>query len=186
MAARPWDNPYGMRHVQVFLAAALALSLFILGIALMLPGRYEASVIISVQASPEAVWIALTAPEAYPSWRSEIAKVELEPSGAWIEMDGEGGRYRHRANADSLPGKFVDSFETVGNPGNRGVTLAPPAAAGEREILLLTDADDRTRVAVREKGTIRGAWAKLRARAWDGYNAGVEKFGEDLKRRMAE
>jgi hypothetical protein len=165
------------------------LAAFVLMAGWLVPAQYETGAIITVDAPPEAVWQVLSAVDGYPQWRSEVAMVERIGAAAdlaWREMDAQGGATRHRAEEGRAPGKFVDRFVAAGAAGNRGVAGGVAATNGERVILIVADEKGKTRVAITEKGEIRGPLARFRARFATGYDAGVRKLAQDLRKRLGE
>lgn len=177
-----------MKHLFTILASLAGLAAFTLASGFLVPRRYEGAFIIEVQAAPEAIWAVLEAPEAYPSWRSDVTKVEPVPGNplAWRELHPGGGTTRHVAIPERPHEKFIDRFEAEGAPGNRGIDGGISATRGERIILMVTDAKGNTRVSITERGDVDGPLDRFRARFVDGYRAGPRKLGEDLRKRLGE
>jgi hypothetical protein len=173
-------------HALIALAAAAG---FVLFSGILVPREYEGSAALEVQAPPEAVWNLLVQPGGYPSWRSDVMLVEGvrgRDTLAWRETDARGGATRHTGVTVRPLAKFIDRFEALGAPGNRGVPGGVMAGRGERAILLVPADSGGTRIAIEEKGVIESPLARFRARFVDGYFAGVRKFATDLRKRLGE
>ena len=178
-----------MKYLLWVLATAAVLAALVGLSGFLVPARYEASASLRVEAPPEAIWNVLAASEDYPAWRSDVGVVERIGTAAdmiWRETDGHGGVMRHDASAGRHPDKFIDRFETLGAPGNRGVPAGVAAARGQRVLLLVSDAQGKTRVAITETGEIPGVLARFRARFMTGYDKGVRRLAEDLQGRLAD
>ena len=66
--------------IAVGIVAGLVVIVVLIGA--MLPRDHVASVSAEIAAPPEAVWSAIMQPEAFPSWRGDVRKVEMLTSTA--------------------------------------------------------------------------------------------------------
>jgi uncharacterized protein YndB with AHSA1/START domain len=83
-----------MKWVFIIVGGLIGLVVLIAIIGAMLPRDHVASMTATIPAPPEKVWAALTDVGAYPSWRSDVKRVEIvsPPSAplSWREHGGQG------------------------------------------------------------------------------------------------
>ena len=83
-----------MKWVLVVGGVIVALVVVVVLIGAMLPRDHVASVSATIAAPPNAVWSAIVQPEAFPTWRGDVRKVEMLTSTAngpsWREYTRNG------------------------------------------------------------------------------------------------
>jgi uncharacterized protein YndB with AHSA1/START domain len=83
-----------MQVVVLLLAVAVGIGLVVVIVGYLLPVRHEATVSATIPAAPDAVWAVLSDPASYPTWRGDVASVELLPTDsghvAWREQGRNG------------------------------------------------------------------------------------------------
>ena len=99
-----------MRTLLIVTAIIIALVLAVVIVGYLLPVRHVASVTATIPASPEAVWEALTNQRGYPSWRRDVASVDMLPAvagqAAWRET-GKNGAISYVVERAEAPHRLV-------------------------------------------------------------------------------
>lgn len=142
----------------------------------LLPARYEAGMSIHVLAAPEAVWSVLTAVEAYPRWRSDVAVshiLESNPVLAWRQSDSKGRKSLHAEGPGREAEKWVDRL-TGGDAGMKGT----------RTFLIVADAGGGSTIGLTEVVEIPDPLARFRRRFMAGYAKDLKILLDELKRRL--
>jgi hypothetical protein len=81
-------------------------------IGMTLPQNHVATRTAHLSASPDKVWSIVTEPQAYPSWRPDVASVEMisGPDGgrvSWREVSPKGNKLAFEATTVEAPSHFV-------------------------------------------------------------------------------
>ena len=83
-----------MKWVAIIGGALVALIVIVVIIGALLPRDHVASVSAKIAAPPSAVWAVIVQPEAFPTWRSDVTRVEMLTSTAtgpsWREFTRNG------------------------------------------------------------------------------------------------
>jgi uncharacterized protein YndB with AHSA1/START domain len=99
-----------MRWLLVVLAAVVGIVLLLVVGGMLLPKEHTAQSYATINAPPDSVWRAVTDVEAFPSWRSDVSRVEvLSTSTArktWREI-GEHGTITFEEVAAERPRRLV-------------------------------------------------------------------------------
>jgi uncharacterized protein YndB with AHSA1/START domain len=99
-----------MKWVAIIGGAIAALIAIVIVIGILLPRDHVASVSAKIAAPPTAVWSAITQPEAFPTWRADVSRVEMLTSTAngpsWREYTRNGSLTMGIERADA-PNRLV-------------------------------------------------------------------------------
>jgi uncharacterized protein YndB with AHSA1/START domain len=83
-----------MRWILIVVVALVGVVLLVVIGGLLLPKEHTARSYATINAPPESVWRALTEVEAFPSWRGDVARVEILPPSngrrSWREIGKHG------------------------------------------------------------------------------------------------
>jgi len=83
-----------MKWILIAGGLVVALVVIVVVIGALLPRDHVASVSATIAASPSAVWSAIVQPEAFPTWRGDVRRVEMLTSTAlgpsWREYTRNG------------------------------------------------------------------------------------------------
>jgi uncharacterized protein YndB with AHSA1/START domain len=83
-----------MRWLLVVLAAVAGVILLVLVAGMILPKEHTARSRATINAPPDSIWRALTDVEAFPSWRSDVSRVEVLSASSgrrtWREIGKHG------------------------------------------------------------------------------------------------
>ncbi|MDB5103272.1 MAG: Polyketide cyclase/dehydrase [Fibrobacteres bacterium] len=166
-----------MKYLVRLAAGLIGLAGLILLSGYLLPARHEAAAVVSVQATPEAIWAVLTSVENYPRWRSDIAITEVirsKPVQQWRQSDARGREAMHCEGAGRPVEKWVDSLIGDGRLGGKRIWLLVPEPTGG------------TRIALTEIADIRDPLARFQARFVNGYAKDLRQVLQDLRKRLGE
>jgi uncharacterized protein YndB with AHSA1/START domain len=168
-----------MKWVLIAVAAVAVLIALVALIGSLLPKGHVASRSAKFRQSPEAVWKAITDVASFPSWRSDVQRVEMLPDRdgrpVWKEISRRGAltlevvewkppeRLVGRIADPDLPFGGTWTYEIAGTNGGSTLTIT-------------------------ERGEIYNPLFRFLARAVFGYHATMEaylralgkKFGEDV------
>jgi hypothetical protein len=76
-----------MKWFLLIIGILAFLLLVVLVIGYLLPVKHMASIRVSVNAAPDAVWKRITDIKEYPSWRKDLVSVQAISDTEWIEVD---------------------------------------------------------------------------------------------------
>lgn len=165
--------------LQWFLVVTAAAAFFVFLAFLvgrLLPEGHVARVSARVAGSPEEVWEAMTAPEAFPRWRPGVEEVEV------LERDsGEPVRWTERGTAGSMTLEVTER-----RPGERLVLRIADDELpfGGTWTYQLEPEGGGTRVRITEEGEIHNPFFRFLARFVLGYEATMRDYLEGLEGRM--
>jgi uncharacterized protein YndB with AHSA1/START domain len=161
-----------MRWLVRGVVALVALGVVVFLIGTRIPEGHRATVQGTVEAPPGAVWDAITAVEAFPTWRAGVDRVEvLEPRNGlpvWRER-GSSGELTIQVVYFEPPQRMVARVTDAGGAfgGTWTYDLAPAEGGG-------------TQVTLTEDGEIYNPIFRVVARFVTGYEATMEAYLEDL------
>jgi uncharacterized protein YndB with AHSA1/START domain len=165
-----------MRYLIGAVALILALVALVFGVGALLPIAHTAQVSGDVSGTPEQVWAVVTDVERFPSWRSDVSRVERvsRPSGlpAWRE-EGSSGAFTLEVTELLPPSRLVTRIADEGLPFGGSWTYE------------LTPSSGGTRVVLTENGEIYNPAFRFMARFVFGYSSTLETYLEQLGARMA-
>lgn len=167
-----------MRYAIVTIGVIVALILIVVVIGALLPKKHHATRAARFHQSPEAIWVALTNYQEFPSWRSSVKRVERSPSSnqlaAWREFDSHG---------DSLPMQTLES-----EPPRHLVTgiADPKLPFGGMWTTVVTPAEGGSEVRIAEDGEVRNPVFRFVSRFIIGVNATMDTYLRDLGKKFGE
>ena len=164
-----------MKWLFLALLALAAVAAVIAIVGWLLPVAHTASRERVLPAPPERVWRAITQVERYPSWRSDVRRVELRPAPdgrlGWRE-EGRGGTMTFLADRMDPPHHLVVRIADPNLPFGGSWTYAlAPAEAG-------------TRVAITENGEVYNPVFRFLSRFVFGHEATIATYLTDLEREV--
>ena len=156
------------------IAAALAVAALI---GWRLPRSHRASREQIMVATPESIWAAITDVEAFPSWRTDVKKVQRLPDRegrrAWVE-DGGSGKITFVVERSDAPRLLVTRIADPDLPfGGTWTYEITPAARG-------------TQLRITEDGEIYNPVFRFMARFVFGYEGTMASYLTALERRVQQ
>jgi uncharacterized protein YndB with AHSA1/START domain len=141
-----------------------------------LPKSHRVSREQALRASPEALWTAITSVEAFPSWRSDVSKVQRLPDRdgrpVWIEEGGSG--------------KITLAVERWEPPRILVVRIADPDLPfGGTWTYEITPAAEGSRLRITEDGEVYNPLFRFMARFIFGYEATIGSYMSALEKRFS-
>jgi uncharacterized protein YndB with AHSA1/START domain len=157
-------------------ALALVVAL-VAGIGAMLPVGHLASRRVRLKAAPEDVWRSITTIEAFPSWRSEVARVERLPDRegqpVWREHGAHGAITFEQSEAIS-PRRLVSRIADPDLPfGGTWTYEITPEAGGSA-------------VTITERGEVRNVAFRFMSRFVFGHATTIEGYLRALGKKHGE
>lgn len=167
-----------MRYVLIVAGIAVGLVVVIAIIGSLLPRDHVATVTATIPASPEKVWAALTDVAAYPTWRSDVQRVELlsKPTASlsWREHSRQG-------SLTLVTETFEPPHRLVGRIADRNLPFG-----GAWEYDLAPDGPDsaRTRLTITERGYVSNPVFRFISRFVIGHFSTLETYTKALGRKF--
>jgi uncharacterized protein YndB with AHSA1/START domain len=164
-----------MRWVLVILAAIATVVVVVVVGGMLLPRRHTARSSTTINASPEAIWRVLTDVETFPSWRSDVSRVELlsTTSGrkTWREIGQHGA---------------ITFEETLADPPRRlvGRIADPSLPFGGSWTYDIAPLDGAARVTITEDGVVHNPVFRFMSRFVFGHHATQEAYLRALGRKF--
>ena len=158
--------------ITVGVLAAIAAVIAIVG--WCLPVKHVASRQRTFAAPPETVWRTITDVEAFPSWRSDVKRVERVGSAGrvtWIEQ-GSSGRITFAVDASDPPRRLVTRIAD------------PTLPFGGNWTYELTPAGTGTQLTITENGEIYNPVFRAVARFVLGYEATMASYLDALGKKV--
>lgn len=135
-----------MRWIAYGLAGLVLLVLLVVVIGALLPRDHVAAVVARIAAPPDAVWAVVSDPAAFPTWRTDVQRVELLPptptGAAWREHAG-GDAIAYAVEVSEPPRRLVTRITDAGLP-----------FGGAWEWRIAPDGDGASRVTIVERGAV--------------------------------
>ena len=165
-----------MKYILAVIAVLVGLVVIMAVIGWLLPVGHQASRQATFQATPEAVYAAITRVQEYPGWRSRLKSVELvsrPDKVSWREIGSDGTilfvmdeaepfrRVVTRIADDKLPFGGTWTFE-------------------------LTPAPEGTILRITEDGTVTNPIFRFMSRFVFGHEATIGRYLEDLGKKFPE
>ena len=164
-----------MKIALIAFAVLVALVLGVAGIGYTLPVRHRASRQITVRASPDSVFTAITMPPNFPAWRSKVTKVEMvaAPSGRTsYREDGGDGPILYEVDESVRPSRLVTRIADTSLPfGGTWTFDLSPAAEG-------------TTVRITEDGEVYNPIFRFVSRFIMGHSSTIDTYLGDLGKRF--
>ena len=135
-----------MRWVLIIGGSLVAVIALVAIIGAMLPRDHVATMTATIAAPPEKVWAALTDVGAYPTWRSEVQRVDVLSSSplSWREHTKQGA-LTLAVETFEPPRRMVGRIKDEGQPFG---------GAWEYQLAPLTGDPNKTRVTITERGWV--------------------------------
>ena len=164
-----------MRYVLGALGVIAAVIVLVVAIGFALPVRHRASRAARFGSPPSAIFAAITDVERYPSWRSDVTRVELVPN--------DSGPMRFREIGSN--GAILYEVERR-EPDRLLVTrIADPSLPfGGRWTYELTPSDQSTTLRITEDGEVRNPVFRFVSRFILGQTATIDHYLTDLGKRL--
>lgn len=158
----------------VTLALAVVIAVVVI-VGVLLPRNHRASREQMVASSPYSVWAAITGIEAFPSWRTDVEKIQKLPDRdgrmAWIE-EGVSGKLTFVAERLDPPRVFVTRLAD------------PDLPFGGTWTYNLEPVGEATRVTITEDGEIYNPVFRFMSRFIFGYEATMRTYLSALEKRF--
>lgn len=164
-----------MRYLLVVLGVLVAVVVVVVTVGYALPARHRASRSAKFASSSNALFTAITDVEHYPSWRSDVTRVDLVPNGGGPSRFREVGRN----------GTILYEIERR-DPDRQFVTrIADPTLPfGGTWTYDITPANDGATVRITEDGEVRNPVFRFVSRFILGQTATMDRYLTDLGRRF--
>ena len=166
-----------MRWILAVLAVLSVVVAVVFVVGMRLPKAHIARSHATINAPPDSVWRALTDVEAFPSWRSDVSRVELLPSSgghkAWREVGKNG---------------TITFEEVAAEPSRRLVSrIADPSLpfGGTWTYELLPDGGG-SRITITEDGVVHNPLFRFMSRYVFGYHATQQAYLRALGRKFGQ
>ena len=100
-----------MKWLLRIVAALAGIVVVVTVVGMMLPQNHVAARSAHLSVPPEKVWNIITDAQAYPSWRSDVASVQILSTGqgrlSWREVSPKGNKLSYDATTLDAPSHFV-------------------------------------------------------------------------------
>lgn len=167
-----------MKYVLVALAVIVGLILVVVVVGALLPKQHHVTRAARFPKPPEAIWAAMSDYQEFPSWRSNVKRVEAIPSGnnlpAWREIDSHDGSLPMQTLESEAPRRLVTEIADKNLPFGGTWTT---------EIARI---DGGSFVRITEDGEIRNPIFRFMSRFILGLTATMETYLRDLGKKFGE
>ena len=157
-----------MKLVVITLGVVVGLVVLIVGIGALLPRDHVATVSARIGASPAAVWAAITQPDKFPTWRSDLTRVEMLPPTAagpsWREH-GKQGALTMAIESTDPPRRMITRILDQNLP-----------YGGQWEYDIVSDGADASRVTITEHGWVSNPIFRFVSRFIMGHTATMDGY----------
>jgi hypothetical protein len=167
-----------MKWIGIVILVLVVLVGIVVGIGAMLPKSHSATRAAHFRQPPDAIWQALTTPEEFPSWRTNVKRVErlADQNGhaTWREVDSHG---------QAIPLEIVEW-----TPPSRLVTRIadPQLPFGGTWTFEIQTSDGGSTLRITENGEIYNPVFRFVARFFLGYHATLEEYLRVLGKKYGE
>jgi len=156
----------------------VALIVLIAIIGALLPEKHTATRAAQFHQDPNAIWQAITSFQDFPSWRSNVKRIEPLSSknnlAAWREVDAQGDAMPIQVLASDPPHRLVTEIADPKLPfGGTWTSEIVPAPGG-------------CTVRITENGEIHNIIFRFMARFIFGYSLTMDAYLNDLGRKFGE
>ena len=166
-----------MKWILLALGVIAALVVLVVLVGAILPRDHVATVTARIAAPPETIWKAISDPAAYPTWRSDVASVELLPATAtgpsWREH-GRNGAITYVADAFEAPRRLVTRITDKNLP-----------FGGTWEYVIEPDGAAASRVTITERGSVYNPVFRFVSRFIMGHTATIDAYLAALEARTS-
>jgi uncharacterized protein YndB with AHSA1/START domain len=167
-----------MKYALILLATLVALVVLVVVVGALLPKDHHVTRSARFQQPPQAIWAAMTNYQEFPSWRSNVKRVESIPSSnqlqAWREFDSHGGSLPMQTVETDAPRKLVTEIADPKLPfGGTWTTVIMPAEGGSE-------------VRITEDGEVRNPIFRFMSRFVLGLTTTMDTYLRDLGKKFGE
>lgn len=164
-----------MTRIVLIVLGVLAVALLVvLLIGWRLPVAHVATRSVKIKASPDSVFALISTPENYPSWRSDVKKVDVmtEQGVTRFREDGSNGLILFEITEKVPPRRFVTKIADRNLPfGGRWVYEVTPTATGSE-------------LRITEEGEIYNPIFRFVSRYMMGYTATIDGYLKAVQKRL--
>ena len=157
-----------MKWIAISVGVIVAFTMLIVVIGSLLPREHVATVSARIAAPPARVWAAITQPDGFATWRSDLSRVEVlppTPAGpSWREHGKNGTMTMVMEDADPprrMATRIVDENLPFG---------------GRWEFDITPDGADASRVTITERGWVSNPIFRFVSRFVMGHTASLEGY----------
>jgi len=164
-----------MKIALIALGVVALLLVILIAVGYTLPVKHRATVSATVAASPDRVYALITNVASFPSWRSDVQSVEIQPSTdgkrRWREVS-KNGTIPFVAESEDPPNRLVGRIDSKSLPfgGTWTYELQPDSG--------------RTRLQITEDGEIYNPIFRLVSRFFLGYEGTLRQYVSDVERKL--
>ena len=165
-----------MRYALIILGGLFVLLLAVVIVGWRLPVAHMATSTVTLDASPESVFAVISTPENYPSWRSDVKKVDVttEKGVTRFREDGSNGPILFEITERVSPRRFVTRIADKSLPfGGRWIYEITPTAAGSE-------------LRITEEGEVYNPFFRFVSRFIMGHTATIDAYLAAVKKRFAK
>jgi uncharacterized protein YndB with AHSA1/START domain len=170
--------PAAMRLALIIAASLLGLVALVTVVGALLPRDHVATMTARIAAAPDAVWMAITTPAAFPRWRADVQRVELlppAPTGPSWREHSRNGTITMVVDVADPPRRLVSRIADEGLPfGGRWEYRIEPDGAGA------------SRVTITEYGSVYNPLFRFISRYVMGHTATIESYLRALGKRFGD
>ena len=165
-----------MKITLIILGSIAALIAFVAIVGALLPRDHVATLTARIAAPPEAVWSAITDAASFPTWRTDVTKVDLLPATAtgpsWREYSRHGA-ITMVVDLAEPPRKMIGRIADEGLPfGGKWIYEIAP------------DGDAASRVTITEAGSVYNPIFRFVSRFIMGHTASIDGYLRALGKRF--
>jgi uncharacterized protein YndB with AHSA1/START domain len=167
-----------MRWVLAGLAVIVVTIAAVMVVGMLLPRDHVATRTARIAAPRDSIWRVLTTPAEYPSWRRDVARVELLPAQRYVAMWREHSRQ----------GAITMAIESESPPQRLVTRIADTTLpfGGSWELDLAADGSDACRVTVTERGSVYNPVFRFVSRFVMGHTATIDAYLRALGTRYGQ
>ena len=157
-----------MKWIAIAVGVVVALIVLIVVIGSLLPRDHVATVSAAVAAPPAKVWAAITQPDSFTSWRSDLTRVEVLPSSQNQTSWREHGRN----------GSMTMVLEDVQPPRHMATRIVDENLpfGGRWEYDIVPEGTDASRVTITERGWVSNPIFRFVSRFVMGHTATLDAY----------
>jgi uncharacterized protein YndB with AHSA1/START domain len=167
-----------MKYALIVLGILVALIVIVVVVGALLPKQHRAARSARFPQSPEVVWAAITNYQEFPSWRSNVKRVEPITSAnqlsAWREFDSHGNSLPMQTLESDAPRRLVTQIAD------------PNLPFGGTWTTVISQADGGSEVRITEDGEVRNPVFRFMSRFVFGLTATMDTYLRDLGHKFGE
>jgi hypothetical protein len=160
-----------MKWLLIIIIAIVALIAIMYLIGYFMPVEHVSNHSIVLKSNPEKVWTILHDHGQYPTWRSDVKKVEVTDPTHWTETSTNG--------TISFEAQIIEPFSSF----NARITNKDLPFGGNWMYELSAD-NGATRLTITEHGEVYNPIFRFMSKYVFGHNATLKKFADDLSKKI--